>query len=61
MTISILNMKALRNVVQRLITAEVEHSWKGSKAPSEQAEIEAELTKAKNAYRRVLTRIGEAK
>ena len=48
--------RALKRAIRRLVLAEVEASWAGVKHPSERAEIEKEVSRAKASLQKAIDR-----
>lgn len=57
MSASIKNMTYLKAAVKRLVTAEVQYSWKGALHPEDHAAIDKELREARAQYQRALLRL----
>ena len=48
--------RALKRAIRRLVLSEVDASWAGVKHPSERAEIEKEVTRAKASLQKAIDR-----
>ena len=49
--------RALKRAIRRLVLAEVDASWAGAKHPSERAEIEKEVARAKASLQKAIDRV----
>ena len=48
--------RSLKRAIRRLVLAEVDASWAGAKHPSERAEIEKEVSRAKASLQKAIDR-----
>ena len=56
-TLSEQNAKTIRNVVKRLVEAEIANSWKGGGPPEDIPLVEERLRAARNLYNATLRRL----